>query len=197
MSRGFPRFLFSNPTNVKTEGPFIIHTLKPQFIVKPEFDAKRNIINSRVLKVWTEEYDLRTVDEIIKEIPAWFKLSGIQQSSNQDDIVIAAISRFSFLTDISSHFSVEQAKYLIRILFPTKTKKIYEGSSSYGIKHLFEHVSMSFFNTKYSMNKYCSNQTVIQAFEEEGYKWIQDGPNRHMNISAKEINRAYKLFWNS
>jgi hypothetical protein len=82
-------------------------------------------------------------------------------------------------------------------LFPTKNKKIYEGSSSYGIKHLFEHVSMTVLKAGYRANKYCSNQVVIQGFEEEGYKWIQEGPNRYMNISAKEINKAKKLFWNT
>jgi len=197
MLRGYPRFLFSNPTNVKSEGPFIIHTLEPQFIVKPEFDSKRNIIDCRLLKVWADDYDKGMVYPIIEEIPAWFKLSGNQQSSNQDDVLIAAVSKLSFLTDISSHFTVEQAKSLIRLLFPTKTKKFYEGSSSYGIKHLFEHVSMTVINSGHRMNKYCSNQTVIEAFEEEGYKWEQEGPNRYMNISAKEINRAKKLFWNT
>lgn len=197
MSRGYPRFLFSNPTNVKSEGPFIIHTLEPQFIVKPEFDEKRNIIDCRLLKVWSEEYDKGMVCQIVQEIPSWFKLSGNQQSSNQDDVLISSISMLSFLKDRSSHFTVDQAKILIRLLFPTKTKKIYEGSSSYGIKHLFEHVSMTVINSGQRENKYCSNQTILKAFEEEGFKWEQEGPNRYMNISAKEVNRAYKLFWNT
>lgn len=34
MSREYPRFLFSNPHNTKSKGPFIIHTLDPMFIVK-------------------------------------------------------------------------------------------------------------------------------------------------------------------
>ena len=34
MARQFPRFLFSNPKNTKSEGPFIIHTLYPQCIFK-------------------------------------------------------------------------------------------------------------------------------------------------------------------
>lgn len=112
-------------------------------------------------------------------------------------MLIAAVGKLSFLTDVSSHFTIEQAKSLIRLLFPTKTKKIYEGSSSYGIKHLFEHVSMTIINSGSRINKYCSNETVIIAFEEEGYKWQQEGPNRYINISAKEINRAKKLFWNT
>ena len=147
--------------------------------------------------MWTQEYDLRIINKIVSEIPTWFKLSGIQQSSNQDDILIAKVHKMTSLADTSSHFSLDEAKSLIRILFPTKTKKIYEGSSSYGIKHFFEHVSMTIIDPKNRINKYCSNQTVIQAFEEEGFQWEQNGPNRYMNISAKEINRAYKLFWNN
>lgn len=196
MSRGFPRFLFSNPTNVKSEGPFIIHTLEPQFIAKPEFDEKRNIVDCRVLKVWSKDYDSEQVYDILDEIPSWFKLSGNQQSSNQDDIVIAAVNKLTFLKEFRTHFTVEEARSLVRLLFPTKTKTIYEGSSSYGLKHFFEHVSRSVINSEFRSSKYCGNDTIIQAFEEEGYKWKQEGPNRYMNISAKEVNKAYKLFWN-
>lgn len=34
MSREYPRFLFSNPKNTKSKGPFIIHTLEPELIMK-------------------------------------------------------------------------------------------------------------------------------------------------------------------
>ena len=34
MSRGYPRFLFSDPKNVKTPGPFIVHTLYPFMVFK-------------------------------------------------------------------------------------------------------------------------------------------------------------------
>ena len=34
MARAYPRFLFSNPKNTKSKGPFIIHTLPPQVICK-------------------------------------------------------------------------------------------------------------------------------------------------------------------
>lgn len=34
MSRNYPRFLYSNPQNTKTKGPFIVHTLDPFVIVK-------------------------------------------------------------------------------------------------------------------------------------------------------------------
>ena len=34
MSRGYPRFLYSHPKNTKDEGPFIVHTLEPKFVVR-------------------------------------------------------------------------------------------------------------------------------------------------------------------
>ncbi|HEX7868576.1 MAG TPA: hypothetical protein VF455_00540 [Chryseobacterium sp.] len=196
MAKSYPRFLFSNPSNVKKDGSYIIHTLEPRFIVRPEFDAKRNIIDCHVLEVWSEDHDRWSIQPFLDEIPKWFKLSGVQQSTNHDDVLLAAILPLPFLIDRSTHFSVEEAKTLIKLLFPSKTKTFYEGSSSYGLKHLFEHISMTAFNERFK-NKYCSNQTVIQAFEEEGYRWKQEGPNRYMNISAREVNRAYKLFWNT
>lgn len=32
--RDYPRFLFSNPKNTKSKGPFIIHCLPPRLIIK-------------------------------------------------------------------------------------------------------------------------------------------------------------------
>lgn len=34
MARNYPRFLFSNPINTKTTGPFIVHTLFPRGIFR-------------------------------------------------------------------------------------------------------------------------------------------------------------------
>lgn len=34
MARLYPRFLFSDPQNTKSKGPFVVHTLDPKFIVK-------------------------------------------------------------------------------------------------------------------------------------------------------------------
>jgi len=146
------------------------------------------------LDVWTKDYHANDVYEAMKELPDWFKHSGIYQSNNEDDILIASIKKMDFLLDYKSHFTVDQARELIKVLFPTKTKKIFEGSSSYGFKHLFEVISKSAIDSKYDMNKYCSNATAINAFELEGFDWIQEGPNRYMNLSAKEVNKVYKLF---
>ena len=34
MARAYPRFLFSDPQNTKTPGPFVIHLLEPRLIFK-------------------------------------------------------------------------------------------------------------------------------------------------------------------
>ena len=34
MAREYPRFIFSNPKNTKSEGPFLIHTIDPYIIFK-------------------------------------------------------------------------------------------------------------------------------------------------------------------
>jgi hypothetical protein len=41
MAREYPRFLFSNPQNTKSKGPFIVHTINPVCIMKVEFTSKK------------------------------------------------------------------------------------------------------------------------------------------------------------
>jgi len=196
MAKKFPRFLISDPTNVKFRGPFIVHTLEPQFICRPEFDQKRHVADCILLETFDKSSSENEVHEIMKEIPEWYKYSGIHQSNHTEDKLLSEVDGCEFLKDHSTHYSVEDARKIIRILFPTKAKKIYEGSSSYGIKHLFEHISETIINSKFGTKKYCSNNTVIEAFENEGFKMKEEGPNRCMNLLASEINRAKKLFWN-
>lgn len=50
MARNYPRFLLSNPTNTKSEGPFIVHTIFPKGILK--VDAFLNKIS--FIDVWDE-----------------------------------------------------------------------------------------------------------------------------------------------
>lgn len=194
MARKYPRFLLSNPANTKSTGPFVIHTLEPRFIAKPAFDEKRNLYDSSLVDVWSTDHHIMDVYKIMGEIPEWFRHSGIHQSSNPEDQIIVAVLKLDFLADYETHLTVDQARELIKILFPTKAKSIYEQSSSYGLKHLFEKVSRRVIARGHSANKYCSNDVAIEAFEKEGFKWTQSGPNRFMNLSVKEVNRAYRLF---
>jgi hypothetical protein len=60
MGRNYPRFVFSNPKNSKSEGPFIIHTMDP-FIICRITDQPADIktIHSRtVLTTPQHEYPL-------------------------------------------------------------------------------------------------------------------------------------------
>jgi hypothetical protein len=195
MARKYPRFLLSNPSNTKSSGPFVVHTLNPQFIVAPKFDDKRNLIDTILIDVWSKDSGLVEVYEIMKDIPSWFKHSGRLQSNNEDDLLINEINKLEFLSDRKSHFTIDQARDLIKILFPTKSKVICHSHSSYGYKHLFESVSSFILGDRYSSYKYCSNNTAIKAFELEGFKLVYDGsPNPAVNLSSKEVNRAYRLF---
>ena len=200
MGKQFPRFLISNSTNTKTKGPFIIHTLPPKFICKPLFDGKRNLIDLTAIEMFNEEYNsLKLVKayDVLEEMREWYKYSGVHQSDNAEDKMLSEVHNLKFLSDEElKPFTVEQVQAIIRIIFPTKAKTIYHGSSSYGLKHFMEHISQTILG-KGRINKYCSNDTLKEAFEIENFKHKEEGPNRHYNILASEINRAKKLFWNT
>jgi hypothetical protein len=134
---------------------------------------------------------------VFDEMKEWYKYSGIHQSDNAEDKVLSEIYKLSFLKDDAvSAFTVDEVQAVIRIILPTKAKTIYNGSSSYGLKHLMEHISKTVLGNGL-INKYCSNDVLKDAFENENYRHIQEGPNRYYNILASEINRAKKLFWNT
>ena len=55
MARGYPRFLFSNPQNTKSEGPFLVHCLSPRFIGKVIFKkSKVKPAEVEILMVWDD-----------------------------------------------------------------------------------------------------------------------------------------------
>lgn len=73
MARNYPRFLFSDPKNTKSEGPFIVHTLEPRFILKFVIykTGKTGTFEFILLKNWSELPD----NMLKKEIEAantWF-----------------------------------------------------------------------------------------------------------------------------
>ncbi len=193
MARKYPKFLWSNPTNTKSDGPFIIHTQRPRFIAKPHFTEQRYFHSISILEMWDD--DLGPFDPEVNEAKAelfqWFEHSGRQMSIHPDDKIIWEISRLPFLKDNQVEFTVEQAREIVRILFPSKTKVIYPSSNSYGFKHLLERISGSL---NKGNRKYCSNDTMKKAFELEGFKMQADGPNAFMNLSAKEVKAARALF---
>lgn len=46
MSRNYPRFLFSNPQNTKSKGPFVISTIEPIIICKVHKSNSHEILNN-------------------------------------------------------------------------------------------------------------------------------------------------------
>lgn len=193
MARKYPKFLWSNPTNTKSEGPFIIHTQKPRFIAKPHFTDQRYFHGISILEIWDEDFG--PFDPEVKEVEAelfqWFENSGRQLSIHPDDKIVWEITRLSYLKENREDFTVEQAREIVRILFPSKLKGIYTSSSSYGFKHMLERISGS---VNKGNRKYCSNDTMKKAFELEGFTLQLDGPNAFMNLSAKEVKTARMLF---
>jgi hydroxymethylpyrimidine pyrophosphatase-like HAD family hydrolase len=193
MARKYPKFLWSNPTNAKSDGPFIVHTQEPRFLAKPYFDEQRKFNSISILEMWDNTYGPfdREVQEVKEEIYNWFEHSGRSISIHPDDKVIWEISRLGYLKENKVEFTVDQAREIVRILFPTKPKTVYKTSSSYGFKHLLECISGSI---NKGNRKYCSNDTMIEAFKLEGFKQVMDGPNAFMNLSAKEVKTARTLF---
>lgn len=63
MPRSYPRFLFSNPKNVKTEGPYIVHLLQPKRLYKVH---------------WLMQYP----DFQLVEIPDWGDTCSLHEQTN-------------------------------------------------------------------------------------------------------------------
>ncbi|WP_256009465.1 hypothetical protein [Desertivirga xinjiangensis] len=193
MARKFPKFLWTNPDNSKSEGPFLIHSQEPRFIAKPKFTEQRFMHEVSIIEMWDDScgpFDPQ-VEEIKEEIIKWFNYSGRGTSIHPDDKIIWAISKLPFLKDNETEFSVDNARELIRILFPSQAKTIYQTSSSYTFKHLFERISSYVSKGRY---KYCGNDTMITAFELEGFKLRMDGPNAYMNLLPQEVETARTLY---
>lgn len=199
MGRQFPRFLLCNSSTAKSKGLFIVHSLEPRFIAIPEFSEGRGIQDCRVIEVWSDGYNKYDgkVLQVVEEIPNWWKYSGIHESNDPRDKVISGLSKLKFLKDSSTHFTIEQVQEVIKIVFPTKAKRVNDSRSSYGLKHDVERIS-SIFISRHS-NKYCSNDTLKEAMANEGFKATKEdpnSPNEHYNISEKELNIISKLGFN-
>lgn len=58
MARQYPRFLFSNPKNTKSEGPFVVHTFFPKCIMKIISVDAEGFPEINILEMWEQELDL-------------------------------------------------------------------------------------------------------------------------------------------
>lgn len=56
MARQYPRFLYSNPKNTKSEGPFLIHMLPPRKLWRIEWQFSSLDFNLHEIETWGDEY---------------------------------------------------------------------------------------------------------------------------------------------
>lgn len=56
MAREYPRFLFSNPTNTKSQGPFVVHTLEPICIFRITPKETARLVDVRNLFIVEGEF---------------------------------------------------------------------------------------------------------------------------------------------
>lgn len=80
MPRQFPRFIFEEPQNTKTQGPFIVHTLSPKFICKvfpkdrkgngPFFFSYDNC-TIEVLELWERHVDVEVLKKTVNDLHTW------------------------------------------------------------------------------------------------------------------------------
>jgi hypothetical protein len=75
MAREYPRFLYSNPQNSKSKGPFIIHTLTPRMICRVNIDTLASVPFS-VIELW-DDYN-QPLQPVLNDMFKWF-LSQIKQ----------------------------------------------------------------------------------------------------------------------
>ncbi len=196
MGRAYPRFLLSKSTQAKSKGTFIIHTLNPAFIAEPEFNEIRQIVGVHIVEVFekgTFYYD-KAREIAYKEIPNWWKYSGIHDSYDSRDKIISGLSKLLFLNDRSKEFTVEEAREVLKIVFPTKAKNFCHEVTTYGIKHDFERIS-SLFN-KSGDTKSCNNETIKEGLVLEGFNTKEQSPNSPnliANLADAEVNRLRKM----
>ena len=70
MPRSYPQYLYSNPQNTKSKGPFIVHTIPPRFIVQvTKFNGSCNYDK---ITWWDEEPEGEIITRIVKNVESWF-----------------------------------------------------------------------------------------------------------------------------
>lgn len=72
MARGYPRFLYSNPTNTKSEGPFILHTLFPKKLYHVHWLPFHNCAQIFEIKAWGDECNEEESSKLLIEVIKWF-----------------------------------------------------------------------------------------------------------------------------
>src|SRR5690348_12623233 len=88
MARKYPRFIFSDPPNTKSPGPFIIHTLEPRFIVRvarcPNNDPGEMTHNGKYILFFLDKVDRDK--KLIRASDAMFKWIDTQVADKTIEI---------------------------------------------------------------------------------------------------------------
>ncbi len=83
MARQYPRFLYSNPQNTKSKGPFIIHLLEPRLICRLVDNNKEDVRKLdhyfkgvsgwyiELLEVFDTNYNALDIDDIMHDMLQW------------------------------------------------------------------------------------------------------------------------------
>ncbi len=80
MARNYPRYLFSDPQNTKSKGPFIVHLLDPRIIVKIGFFDNttpniwhRNHLGFRYFVLNADEFQHMSIEICLDHMIEWFR----------------------------------------------------------------------------------------------------------------------------
>ena len=105
MARPYPRFIYSDPQDTKSAGPFIIHTLHPQLIAKVSFNQE-GFPQIIPLSTFTPADDKQT-DEVIYAMHNWYTAKRMKESNLSPDfyertsVIAYQISGFDFFKTVS------------------------------------------------------------------------------------------------
>jgi hypothetical protein len=99
MGRQYPRFLFSNPKDTKSAGPFIVHTIEPRLIAKVTF-ATDGYHYVDALDVFTPT-SKEKIDQVIYAMHDWYTAVRMKQAKLSNDFYIRSSwqTRFFFPTN--------------------------------------------------------------------------------------------------
>lgn len=102
MAREFPRFLYSDPKNTKSPGPFIVHTLHPNKLFKVEFTSLDKFL-LHDLPAFGEQCTSVMLYQIIESACIWLE-SQLKSGNVKSPVrVIKYDLTSAFISGVKSH----------------------------------------------------------------------------------------------
>ena len=103
MARLYPRFIYSDPQDTKSKGPFIIHTLFPQLIAKVTYaDDGYHYVD--VLDIFTPA-DKEKIDQVVYSMHDWYTGVRMKQANLRDDFYERSSDIAQRLSRLDSFFT--------------------------------------------------------------------------------------------